>query len=207
VTWARFDDGFFDREEIVALSHAAYRLHTGCLIWSGRTLTDGRLSRQAVRSVAALGSIDDIDAVTQELVGAGLWQAQPEGFRIVAWEDHLRPKAIVERERAEARKRMKDLRSSERSGARSRERSGEQSKNFARSSGTPTRGSSRTSDGSAPPQETAAAEQWARTVGWQFEKKHRPAALEAAFPGLDERHVDGVLAIAAEIADDEPSLR
>jgi hypothetical protein len=211
MSWVRFDDGFFDREEIIGLSDAAYRLYTGCIFWSGRTLSDGRLSRQAVRSVAALASTDDVDAVTEELVGAGLWTAKLEGFLIVSWEEFLRPKADVERCREEARLRMRDLRARRSSRERSREGSAERSPERSRgSSVTPTRGSSGTSP-ATPPQKAASAgqnglpndaRQYATTVlplVPEVDRRYDLASRDFSVQLTDDQ-VDQLLALAADVA-------
>lgn len=103
--WFRVDDTFSDHPKVDDLSLAAVGLWTLAGSWSARNLTDGHVTPARVRKFG--GTPDEVT----ELVTAGLWIEDGNGWRFKSWDEYQPTKESVEKERAAARKRMQDLRS------------------------------------------------------------------------------------------------
>lgn len=127
MTWLRVDDGFTEHPKIRGLSNDAFRLHITGLCYCARNLTDGLISRLALRSVGSNANLSRPGTTARTLVRAGLWHPEADGYRIHDYLAYNPAKADVDKERAAARERMQRRRSGERYAERSGERTGERS--------------------------------------------------------------------------------
>lgn len=138
--WFRVDDTFSDHPKVDELSLAAVGLWTLSGSWSARNLTDGHVTSARVRKFGGTS------AEVTELVEAGLWIEDGNGWRFKSWEEYQPTKESVEKERSAARKRMQSVRSkrkntgptSEDVRANTAERSENEQRSYAGSSAAPT---------------------------------------------------------------------
>lgn len=98
MTWLKVSDDFPD--QCADLSDAAYRTHTEGLCWCMRRETGGYLSRRDVRRMA---ESEWADEAVQELLDAGFWVAEGEGYRIKHHMEHQPSPETVERQRRSQR--------------------------------------------------------------------------------------------------------
>jgi hypothetical protein len=80
MSWIKLDDQFFTHPKIVDLSKDAKLLYVAALTYCGAHLTDGGLTRGALRVVAA--TVDVPPETAEVLLVAGLWQATGDGVQI-----------------------------------------------------------------------------------------------------------------------------
>jgi hypothetical protein len=80
--WTKLSDDHFDRLEVIDLSRDARLLDIECAVWSNRALSDGRIPAAALRRIT---DSPDVDAATNELVKAGLWEATDDGWQVLDW--------------------------------------------------------------------------------------------------------------------------
>lgn len=108
------DDGFDEHRKIEALSDRAYRLHHCGLTHCSRNLTDGLVSKTALRGLNA--RLKSSRKHVNELVAFGLWVEHPgHGFIIKNYLEWNPTRAEVEAKRAKrsAAGRLGGLRSGE----------------------------------------------------------------------------------------------
>ncbi|MDR1264352.1 MAG: hypothetical protein LBK42_01995 [Propionibacteriaceae bacterium] len=85
--WVKLSDDFGDHEKVIGLSAFAIGVWTILASWCGRSLTDGHAPARVVRAKALmLGA--DAEAVTEELVTAGLWERTETGIVFHNWLDY-----------------------------------------------------------------------------------------------------------------------
>lgn len=110
MSWVRLDDGFPDDAKVENLSDRAFRLYITALCLSARKLRDGVLSTkdQSVLAAHTQAKKQHIN----ELVDAGLWKPQGDGYVINAYLKYNPARAKVEERREAARERMAALRGS-----------------------------------------------------------------------------------------------
>ena len=82
--WARVDDQWFAHRKVVPLSLEARGLWTTALSWSCAHRTD-HIERHMV---AFLAGTPDIDHIVDELVTAGMWHPENDGWTIHDWSDY-----------------------------------------------------------------------------------------------------------------------
>jgi hypothetical protein len=104
VTWFKVDDQLWGHPKWLACSPPARALWITAGSWCAAQLTDGLVPRHVLPVL--VGRPRD----AAELVSNGLWLTVPEGWRFHDWSDFQPSKAQVEKERADARERMKNLR-------------------------------------------------------------------------------------------------
>jgi hypothetical protein len=80
MSWIKLDDQFFTHPKIVDLSKDAKLLYLAALTYCGAHLTDGGLTRGALRVVAA--TVDVPPETAEVLLAAGLWSAAADGVQI-----------------------------------------------------------------------------------------------------------------------------
>lgn len=116
--WAKVDDKLHSHPKWLDCGLAARGLWTTCLSWACDQGTDGRLPRSIVRLHAGA----DADTITAELVDAGLWEVDGNGWLIHNFLAY-NPSAEVEQER---RDHISEVRAEagRRSGEARRKRSG-----------------------------------------------------------------------------------
>lgn len=102
--WLRLDDGFSDHPKIIGLDDGAYRLHVDALVFCARTLTDGFVSKGALRRLPN-------GHLVGELVDAGLWEPDGEGWWIHDFLDYNQSAEQVLEDREKARERQRRRRS------------------------------------------------------------------------------------------------
>jgi hypothetical protein len=139
--WFKVDDTFSDHPKVDELSLSAVGLWTLSGSWSARNLTNGYVTPARVRKFGGT------NAEVTELVTAGLWREDGEGWSFNSWDEYQPTKESVEQERAAARKRMQDYRAkkkkpgatSEGVTANNGERAANEQRSNAVGSATPTR--------------------------------------------------------------------
>lgn len=82
--WARVDDQWFAHRKVVPLSLEARGLWTTVLSWSCAHRTD-HVSRHMV---VFLAGFDDVEYLCDELVTAGMWHPDADGWTIHDWDDY-----------------------------------------------------------------------------------------------------------------------
>jgi hypothetical protein len=80
--WFKVDDGLAFHPKVMAAGNAAMGLWVRAGAWSAAHTTDGFLTREVVAVLG--GKKPHVDA----LVKAGLWTAEPEGYRFRDWLDY-----------------------------------------------------------------------------------------------------------------------
>jgi len=83
MTWTKLSDDFGD--QCASLSDAAFRTHVEALIWTMRRETGGYLS---TRDVTRLAESLHSDMAAAELVQAGYWSIENDGYRVVHHMEH-----------------------------------------------------------------------------------------------------------------------
>lgn len=119
-TWVRLDDDMPRKQRVIDLSDAAFRLYVASICHCGHETTDGLVSFAAARMLTPSSST----RVANELVKAGLWECDPDGYRVARYLDYQESSGRALRARAAARERMRRLRSGERSPERTPEQGG-----------------------------------------------------------------------------------
>lgn len=120
--WVRLDDAIFMNRKMVECSAPAKLLFIGGLTYSASALTDGVISKAALRTIA--GAVDVPQKAVKDLVAQGLWHEVAGGWRIHDYHDY-QPPAEEERRRREAHaERMRDWRHKKRDKSRDGPRDG-----------------------------------------------------------------------------------
>ena len=98
MSWLRIDDGFDEHLKIVDLSDAAFRAHVEGLTYCARNLTNGVIP-------AGVNGRICTKTVRQELVDAGVWEADGRAIRIHDYLDWnpSKEQVIADREMRTAR--------------------------------------------------------------------------------------------------------
>ena len=99
ITWVKLDDKFHWDGAIAPLSDAAYRLYVGALCYCNWQETDGWLAPNAVDLIAQRIKRTR-EAAIKELVAAGLWVAELDGFRVKNYLKFQPSKAQLEERRS-----------------------------------------------------------------------------------------------------------
>ena len=105
MSWFRIDDGFYDHPKAADVSNAAIGLWARAGSYCSRYLTDGAVSRTFVRSWGTTKQ-------AAELVKAGLWTEDADGWRFHDWTQSNPTRAEVEERRAEDAERKREARKS-----------------------------------------------------------------------------------------------
>jgi hypothetical protein len=103
--WFRLDDSFHSHPKVIAAGNEAIGLYVRCGTHAAQHLTDGFVGR----NIVTLYGGDDLAAV---LVSTKLWHRARGGWTIHDYLDYNPSREQVERERKEARERMRRRRSS-----------------------------------------------------------------------------------------------
>jgi hypothetical protein len=101
VTWTRLSDTFTDRPELLEVSRSARLLHVEALVHCNRHLTDGRLSRRALRRIT---DSEDLDGDVAELENVGVWVPTEDGWQVDWTDQETAEKVRARQELAAARK-------------------------------------------------------------------------------------------------------
>lgn len=112
MSWVRIDDRFPRHPKIVGLSDAAFRLHVTGLCYCAEHLTDGRITKMAVRLLGA--NRRQLD----ELAEAGVWLEDEDAWTVHDFLEYNPSKEKVKREREEAADRRRKWRDGKRNASR-----------------------------------------------------------------------------------------
>lgn len=104
MVWFKVDDGFWSHPKVLELSDAAVSLWTRAGAYCAGQLTDGKVTKPALRMLAA-----ERDAAT-ELVLAGLWDEHEKGWIFHDWADYQPTREEVMKERAASTERQRAAR-------------------------------------------------------------------------------------------------
>lgn len=94
--WANLDDGYPDHPKVIRLSDAAFRLHTSAVCHCAKYLTDGHVAAVKVPTLVPRYR----PRTLTELVDAGLWAREGDGFAVHDYLDWNRSREQVEAERS-----------------------------------------------------------------------------------------------------------
>jgi hypothetical protein len=111
--WANLDDGTWTDPVLGALSDRAFRLHVNTYAYCADLLTDGRVDARQVAQIAfmfQLASANEIKAAVDELLQAGVWTEDLNGFIVPSYVAANRSRAEVEADRASTRARVRKFR-------------------------------------------------------------------------------------------------
>lgn len=107
--WAQRDDQSWTDPRLCALSHVAFRLHENCWTYSANRMTDGRVTEDEVKRVAAMFDVTDagcLKKAIQELLDALLWDQDTTGYVMVDWLSQNRSRKVVLRDRKKNREKL-----------------------------------------------------------------------------------------------------
>src|SRR6266702_6343147 len=104
MTWARLDDMLPVHPKVRALSDPAFRLYICGICWSNANLTDGHVPGGQLRY---LSDVRRPVQCAEQLVNAGLWDLNGDGWRIHDYLDY-QPSADKVRQEREAKKQRQD---------------------------------------------------------------------------------------------------
>ena len=104
------DDGFGEHPKIAALSDKAFRLHLMALLWCARNTTDGAISALGMRLSSANALLARPNRVVQQLVSAGLWEPNGDGWHIHHYLEYNPSRAELQDKRKQARERQRRYR-------------------------------------------------------------------------------------------------
>ncbi len=107
MSWLRLDDEFAENPKIAPLSDRAFRFHVAALCVCAGKLTDGQMTRKAVRILAVTLEVDPKRRI-QELERAGLWASTNDGWQINDYLEYNPAAEDVKRERARNAKRQRE---------------------------------------------------------------------------------------------------
>lgn len=89
MTWFKVDDTWWAHPKTLMLSEGAVALWVRAGSWSAQNLTDGHVPKAAVRLLGAKA------AAASELVAAGLWHANGDGWVFHDWHAYQPSRAEV----------------------------------------------------------------------------------------------------------------
>src|SRR5680860_207298 len=108
--WVKLDDNFFRNPKVLEISGEAKLLYVAGICYSGSSLTDGFIPKNAVRSLAADADVSANSKRVKELLNAGLWEENPRGYGIHDYLDHNTSADDVRKKREQARHRARKQR-------------------------------------------------------------------------------------------------
>src|SRR3954470_5190002 len=104
MTWLRIDDEFPEHKKVMALKGAGAKwLHLVALCQSARNLTDGHVDPQRLKVVCAIADVPRAANCVKQLVDAGLWVEEGDGYIIKDYLDY-NPDAETVKAKREQRK-------------------------------------------------------------------------------------------------------
>jgi hypothetical protein len=111
MSWAKFDDQYYDHSKIVEVGPLGMALHTAATCYCARHLTDGFVPAAMLPRLINLDGIYTMSngvsnavtnkQITDELTRVGLFEVVPGGFRVHDYLDYNPPAEQVKHERAE----------------------------------------------------------------------------------------------------------
>lgn len=112
MTWIKIDDTLPEHPKVLSAPPMAGWLFVCGLCYCNRNLTDGFIPRRAALRLVDAGH-DEVLALIEGLVEAGLWVASHDGFQVHDYLGHQRSAAQITRNREGARARKQLQRSRE----------------------------------------------------------------------------------------------
>lgn len=110
--WTRLDDGFHQHPKILALSDAAHRLFVDTLNWAVANLTDGHVPTYLPNVCLPHGNTKTRRGAAGELVAAGLWTLNGDGWLIHDFDVYQETKEEVQARREKWSNRKRSTRDS-----------------------------------------------------------------------------------------------
>lgn len=107
MSYVLLDEGFSENPKITSLTDKAYRLHVTALNYCGRNLTNGAISELALKKTGAISKIARPKTVVKQLVSAGLWHPNGDGWTIHDYLEYNPSRAEIEKKRRLARDRRR----------------------------------------------------------------------------------------------------
>jgi len=111
MTWFRIDDGFWCHPKVLRCSHRAIALWVRAGSWCAQQLTDGYVP------ASALPMLNATRRDAGELVTAGLWTVEGDGWRFHQWGERQPTRHDVETQRLATAERVRRFRERKRSGS------------------------------------------------------------------------------------------
>jgi hypothetical protein len=99
MVWARFSDDWADQPQVIGLSASAFRAYVESILYASRYTTDGDVPRDAMKARDKRAA--------PELVKAGLWVPTEHGWHAVPWNEHVPPRADLDKARQAAADRQR----------------------------------------------------------------------------------------------------
>lgn len=115
MTWAKIDDQYFRHPMSRAAGKDGRALDLAAELYSVSSLTDGFVSHDALKLIAAEAEVST--RVARKLVQVGRWEEVPGGFELVGFLDRQRSRDRVEAERDATAQRVKKHRDQRRGNA------------------------------------------------------------------------------------------
>jgi hypothetical protein len=103
--WFKITAGFWSHPKIIGLSDRAYRVLTSSWGYAAQHGTGGRINRAALRVIGGSAG------TAGQLVRAGLWHPDGDGWVIHDWDDHQEAAVAIEERRRRDRERKQNERS------------------------------------------------------------------------------------------------
>lgn len=103
MAWARLDDQFVEHPRIVGLTDRAFRLQVAAICHANRKLTDGHISTHDAKVLCAMTSAGP--ARIAELVDAGVWETNGDGWQLRDYLQWNPPAEIVKERRRKDKER------------------------------------------------------------------------------------------------------
>jgi hypothetical protein len=103
ISWFKVDDGFWSHPKTAVLSDSAVALWVRAGAYSCQHLTDGVIQSAVLRLLGDRAAVD-------ELVTAGLWLVEGDGWRFHDWGEYQETSEAVKLRRADSRERQRRAR-------------------------------------------------------------------------------------------------
>lgn len=110
--WTRLDDTFYGNPKIRGLSHEAFRLYVVSLNWSVAQLLDGHVKTGALSLCLPDSASKKRVQAAEELVGAGLWDLNGNGWEIHDFLEYQETRETIEDRRhrwAESKRKQRSV--------------------------------------------------------------------------------------------------
>lgn len=111
MAWVKLDDSFFRNTKVVGISAESRLIYLAGLCYASASLSDGFIPKGAVKILAAEAGVSAGPKRIRELVDAGLWVENPDGYSIHDYLEHNSSADDVRTKREQARTRMQRKRS------------------------------------------------------------------------------------------------